>query len=78
MGRTGCAEGIVARSDVAGIFKVKPTRTLDVAVVGFTEGSDDRAGMVHDLLVAVMRPEATFHILGRVGGGSSDDERRDF
>jgi ATP dependent DNA ligase-like protein len=72
------AEGIVARSDAAGMFKIKPICSLDVAVVGFTEGGDDRAGMLHDMLVAVMRPEATFHILGRVGGGFSDDERRDF
>jgi len=74
----GGAEGIVARSDQAGMFKVKPTCSLDVAVVGFTEGTDDRAGMLHDMLVAVMRPEATFHILGRVGGGFTDDQRREF
>src|SRR5690606_6194878 len=29
------AEGVVARSDEAGIFKVKPRFTLDVVVVGF-------------------------------------------
>jgi hypothetical protein len=72
------AEGIVARSDTAGVFKIKPSCSLDVAVVGFTEGSDDRTGMLHDLLVAMMRPEGVFHVLGRVGGGFSDEQRRDF
>ena len=72
------AEGIVARSDAAGMFKIKPRCSLDVAVLGFTEGVDERLGMLHDLLVAVMRPEGSFHIVGRVGGGFTDDERRAF
>jgi hypothetical protein len=71
-------EGLVARSDAAGMFKIKPRTTLDVAVIGYTEGSDDRAGMLHDMLVAVMRPEGTFHVVGRVGGGFTDDQRREF
>jgi hypothetical protein len=70
-------EGIVARSDAAGMYKVKPRTTLDVAVIGYTEGADDRAGMLHDMLVAVMRPEGTFHVVGRVGGGFTDDQRRE-
>ncbi len=60
------------------MFKIKPRYSLDVAVVGFTEGMDDRAGMLHDMLVAVMRPEGAFHVLGRVGGGFTDDQRREF
>jgi hypothetical protein len=70
------AEGLVVRSDAAGLFKVKNRFTLDVVVVGFSEGIDDRKGMLHDLLVAVVRPEGTYHVLSRVGGGFSDDERR--
>jgi hypothetical protein len=70
------AEGVVVRSDAAGLFKIKNRFTLDVVVVGFCEGIDDRKGMLHDLLVAVVRPEGSFHVLTRVGGGFSDDERR--
>lgn len=70
------AEGLVARSDSLGTFKIKPRHTLDVAVVGFTESTDDRQGMLHDLLVAVMRADGTFHVLTRVGGGFSDELRR--
>ncbi len=72
------AEGVVARSDVAGWWKIKPRHTLDACVIGFTEGTDDRAGMLHDLLLALMRKDGTFHILGRVGGGFDDDQRRAF
>jgi hypothetical protein len=71
-------EGIVVRSDTAGWFKIKPSHTLDVVVVGFTEGTADRKGLLHDMLVAVMRADGTFHVLGRVGGGFTEDQRRDF
>ena len=39
------AEGLVVRSDEAGMFKVKPRHTLDAVVVGFTESTDERQGM---------------------------------
>src|SRR5262249_30693818 len=34
--------------------------------------------MLHDLLVALMRADGTFHSLARVGGGFTDEERRAF
>jgi hypothetical protein len=71
-------EGLVVRSDSAGIFKVKPRQSIDGCVVGFTEGVDDRRGMLHDMLVALMRDDGSFHLFARVGGGFSDDERRGF
>ncbi len=70
------AEGLVVRSETAGVFKVKPRHTLDVVVIGFTESTDERQGMLHDLLVAVMRQDGTLQVLSRVGGGFSDDDRR--
>lgn len=70
------AEGLVLRSDSAGTFKAKPRHTLDAVVIGFTEATDDRAGMLHDFLVAVMRADGSFHILTKVGGGFSEEQRR--
>ena len=70
------AEGLVVRSDTGGQFKIKPRISLDVAVLGFTEGTDDRIGMIHDMLVGLMRADNSFHILGRVGGGLTEDQRR--
>jgi ATP dependent DNA ligase C terminal region len=72
------AEGAVVRSETVGTFKIKTRHTLDAVVVGFTEGTDDRAGMVHDLLLAVMRADGNLHVVGRVGGGFSTQDRRDF
>lgn len=70
------AEGIVIRSDSAGNFKAKPKHTLDAVVIGFTESTDDRQGMMHDLLLAVARHDGALHVLCRVGGGFSDEDRR--
>jgi hypothetical protein len=72
------AEGAVVRSDAVGTFKLKPRHTLDAVIIGFTEGTDDRRGMIHDLLLAVMRPDGCLHVLGHVGGGFSNDDRRAF
>ncbi|MDF1816987.1 MAG: hypothetical protein P1V20_32605, partial [Verrucomicrobiales bacterium] len=71
-------EGVVARSDESGWFKVKPRHSLDVCVIGFAEGTDDRSGMLHDLLLGIYRIDGSVQVLGRVGGGFTDDQRRDF
>ncbi len=71
------AEGLVVRSD-AGYYKVKARHTLDVAIIGYSEGIEQRKGMLHDLLVAVVRPDGTFQELTRVGGGFSDADRKQF
>lgn len=71
------AEGIVVRSDSAGNFKLKPLFTLDAVVIGFTESSEDRTGLMHDLLLAVRRKDGVYHVLSRVGGGFTEDQRRE-
>ena len=71
------AEGIVVRSDTAGNFKVKPRHTIDAVVIGFTESTEDRKGMLHDLLLGVCRKDGSIHALCRVGGGFSDEQRRE-
>jgi ATP-dependent DNA ligase len=71
-------EGIVARSDATGMFKVKPLHSLDLAVVGFTESINEREGLLHDMLLAVVRDDGTFQIISRVGGGFSEDQRGEF
>jgi ATP-dependent DNA ligase len=70
------SEGMVVRHDRAGWFKLKLRHNLDAAIIGFSEGTDDRKGMVHDLLVALMRDDGTFHEFARVGGGFSEDDRK--
>ena len=71
------SEGLVVRHDRAGWFKLKVRHNLDVAIIGYSEGTDERKGMLHDLLVAVIREDGTFHELGRVGGGFTDEGRKE-
>ena len=71
------AEGIVVRSDSGGSFKAKPKHTLDAVVIGFTESADDRQGMMHDLLLAVARNDGALQVMCRVGGGFSEEVRRE-
>lgn len=71
------SEGVVLRHDRAGWFKLKSRHNLDVAIIGFTAGTENRKEMLHDLLVAVMRDDGTFHELGRVGGGFTEQGRKD-
>jgi ATP-dependent DNA ligase len=69
-------EGLVVRHDQAGWYKIKERHNIDVAIIGFSEGVDDRKGMLHDLLVAVMRKDGSYHEFARVGGGFTDDDRK--
>jgi ATP-dependent DNA ligase len=68
-------EGVFCRSDATGMFKVKPLHTLDLAVVGFTESINERAGLLHDMLLAVVREDGTFQIVSRVGAGFTEEQR---
>jgi len=69
-------EGIFLRSDSAGVYKIKPRHSFDLAIVGYSEGIDDRADMLHSMLVAVARDAEHAQIVARVGGGFSDEERK--
>ncbi len=71
------AEGIVLRSDSAGVYKIKTRHTLDLAVVGYAAGIDDREGLLHSLLLAIVREDNSFQVISRVGGGFTDEQRAD-
>lgn len=72
------SEGLVVRHDKAGMYKIKLRHNLDVAIIGFSEGTENRKEMLHDLLVGVVRPDGTYQELTRVGGGFSDADRKQF
>ncbi len=71
------SEGIVLQHDQANWYKIKLRHNLDAAIIGFSVGSEDRKDLLHDLLVAVMRNDGTFQELTRVGGGFTDENRKD-
>jgi ATP dependent DNA ligase C terminal region len=68
-------EGVVARSEKFGWYKIKPRHSIDVAVIGYSHGIEDRADMLHSLLLGLVREDGTYHVIGRTGGGFSDEQR---
>ncbi len=72
----GDAEGIVARA-VGGItFKVKPAATIDGAVIGYTLRTEDET-QVSSFLIALLREDDHYHLVGHCGNLGNEHERRD-
>ena len=69
-------EGVVVKSSEGMIYKLKPRCTLDGVVIGFVEGEGDRAGMLREVLVAMLRDEKIYQITAKVGNGFTDDDRK--
>ena len=70
-------EGLVLRNESGIIHKLKTQVSIDAVIIGFGE----RANSYPDLgqmIVALIRGNGMYHILGTVGGGFSDDDRRDW
>jgi hypothetical protein len=71
----GGAEGLVVRTELPLIYKIKPRYTIDVAVIGFSEGTGDTRGQIRSLLLAMMPAEGQYQIIGRTGNGFSAEAR---
>jgi ATP-dependent DNA ligase len=70
------SEGLVIRSELPMVYKVKPKYSIDAAVVGFTEGAVK--GQVRALLFALMSGDGDYQIIAHGGGGLSDELKQDF
>ena len=69
------AEGLVVRCDMPYVFKIKPRYSVDVAVVGFSEGTGEQKGQIRTLLLAMMPKEGQYQVVGRTGNGFSAEQR---
>ena len=69
------AEGLVVRTELPLVYKVKPRYTIDVAIVGFSEGTDDAKGQVRSLLLAMMPGEGKYQLIGKTGNGFTTDDK---
>lgn len=69
------AEGIVVRSELPFVYKIKPRHTFDAAVIGYTTGEDSHANMVRDLLLGMILPDGTVQQIASVGSGLSEELR---
>ena len=68
----GGAEGLVVRSEIPIVWKIKPRHTLDAAVIGYTTSE---AG-IRDLMFAVRRDDGLFQTFGVTSNGLSDEVRK--
>lgn len=74
----GKAEGLVVRPKaIPKVYKVKPSITLDVAVIGYTLSSVD-ASRCGSLLMALIRDDGQFQVIGHCGNLGTEDARREW
>lgn len=72
----GKAEGLIVRSSLGAIYKVKPEFTIDAVVMGYTTRTED-ALSARSLLLGLTREDGRVQIIGHCGNLGGDAERRD-
>jgi ATP-dependent DNA ligase len=70
------AEGLIVRCSDGRAFKVKPTFTLDLVILGYTTRSNkDNKEEIRSLLIGLAEDENTFVPIGTVGNSSESFDR---
>ena len=62
----GRAEGLVVRARNTKTYKVKPVIAIDAAIIGYTNKADE-PDQARSLLMALMRDDGSFQVIGSVG-----------
>ena len=73
---SGNAEGLVVRSVTGEIYKLKPSFSLDAAVVGFTTRVSE-ADQVRSVLLGLQRGDGSLQLLGACGNFPGEAMRRE-
>ena len=71
----GKAEGLVARSEQGIVYKLKPSITLDMVILGYTERTGD-SSQVRSLLLGLMREDGQCQIISGCGSLGTDENRK--
>jgi len=69
-------EGIVVRAVGTRIYKIKPSFSIDAAVIGYTERYGD-GSQVSAIALALMRDNETYQFIGSCGSLGSDKDRKE-
>ncbi len=72
---TGEAEGLVVRLDGGLIYKLKPSISIDVAIIAYTVKSD-QPDLVRSVLLGLIHEDGHMQILGGCGNLGSDNDRK--
>lgn len=70
-------EGLVVRASNGIVYKIKPSYTLDMVVLGYAESTGDREGWMRELLLGFCTGKNTYQIVTKCGGGFSEKDRQD-
>ena len=73
----GKEEGAVIRSSDGIIYKIKPSITLDLVVLGYALNLGEEE-ILRELLLGVSKDKGLFQIITKCGNGFSDKDRKDF
>lgn len=70
-------EGLVARAEDGRSYKIKPTKELDAAILGFTERRDaDGSLMIRSLLLGVLQDDGSWIPITTTGNVGDNDFRK--
>lgn len=70
----GKGEGLILRTADNLVFKAKPTIDLDAVIIGFTDSSDEPEA-VGSLLLAMMREDGQFQVIGACGNMPTEQRK---
>ena len=71
---SGKAEGVIARAANGRIYKIKPEFTIDCAVLGFTERTED-PGQARSLLLGLFREDGSVQVVSSCGNLGTAERR---
>lgn len=71
----GKAEGLIVRSALGSIYKVKPEFTIDAVIMGYTAKTEDPQA-VRSLLLGLTREDGRIQIAGHCGNVGGDADRK--
>jgi ATP-dependent DNA ligase len=69
-------EGLVIRSELPMVYKVKNRHTLDAVVAGFSEGTGSTGEMVRTFLLALMHDDGSYQVIGKCPAAAIDEAAR--
>lgn len=70
----GKGEGLVLRTADNVVFKAKPTIDIDAVIIGYTDSSDEPEA-VGSLLLAMMRDDGQFQVIGACGNMPTEQRK---
>lgn len=70
----GKGEGLILRTADNLVFKAKPTIDIDAAIIGYTDSSDEPQA-VGSLLLAMMRDDGQFQVIGACGNMPTEQRK---